>query len=651
MLCRSKHMYVAVAVLLVLYTSLISVALAFVQHPTPSLLKYSRISPSSSVTLNGFPFFKDGKEEIQTQLAQAEELMKKGDYEGVKEKAKAVLDELEPQIPLIAQAAKLQGKAIMSATIDQTVESGEKPSREVMEKVYESYDLSKKLNPNDEESERERYLAGQVLQKLDTDKEAPFIADYDVVIIGAGASGVGTAFMLTDTFGLDRSRVILMERGPKVGESFRRWPEEMRFISPSFNQQGWTNSFDLNSVAIDTSPAFSFHTEHPTGKEYANYLASIARISKLNVKTSTEVVSVDDIGYQAGENAEKLPLFAVKVRSVDHDGDEASRERMLTARYIVWAAGEFQYPKGRKNTNVQPTNDSIQKSTEDNGAINSDEELSTEDFPGEHLCMHNTFVKSWAKLPGDDYIIIGGYESGVDAAVNLSRAGKECKILASTPCWSVKTDDPSTELAPYTASRLREVLAPGFSPKPQLYAPLRVVSVEKVKEGGDDSGYRVTAEWKALEDAPEIPNLRKFVNRDVGEEAQGEVGSTIVLHTPNSPILCTGFEGSVAASASHLFDFTVDIDKKGGCLEGAPVLTPYDESTKIPGVFLVGPAVAHGSLSFCFVYKFRQRFAIVAREICQGLGIDTRSAVSECTRSNMFMDDFSCCEDTCGDVC
>ena len=33
-----------------------------------------------------------------------------------------------------------------------------------------------------------------------------------------------------------------------MGTSFRSWPEEMRFISPSFNQQGWTSSFDLNSV-------------------------------------------------------------------------------------------------------------------------------------------------------------------------------------------------------------------------------------------------------------------------------------------------------------------------------------------------------------------------------------------------------------------
>ena len=35
-------------------------------------------------------------------------------------------------------------------------------------------------------------------------------------------------------------RVVLLERGGGVGETFRRCAKEMRFISPSFNSQGWT---------------------------------------------------------------------------------------------------------------------------------------------------------------------------------------------------------------------------------------------------------------------------------------------------------------------------------------------------------------------------------------------------------------------------
>ena len=76
-----------------------------------------------------------------------------------------------------------------------------------------------------------------------------------------------------------------------------------------------------------------------------------------------------------------------------------------------------------------------------------------------------------------------------------------------------------------------------------------------------------------------------------------------------------------------------------------------DESTKVPGVFLVGPTVRHGKHSFCFVYKFRQRFAIVANAICCGLGRDTSSAVEACRKINMYLDDFTCCEGTCGEAC
>ena len=64
---------------------------------------------------------------------------------------------------------------------------------------------------------------------------------FDVIIVGAGALGVGLAIMLTRVFDLDPERVLLIERGSGVGYTFRQWPKEMRFISPSFNQQGWVS--------------------------------------------------------------------------------------------------------------------------------------------------------------------------------------------------------------------------------------------------------------------------------------------------------------------------------------------------------------------------------------------------------------------------
>merc|ERR1712187_486119 len=99
-----------------------------------------------------------------------------------------------------------------------------------------------------------------------------------------------------------------------------------------------------------------------------------------------------------------------------------------------------------------------------------------------------------------------------------------------------------------------------------------------------------------------------------------------------------------AAAAGHLFKLADESDVAKGCLAGAPLLTREDESTKVPGVFLVGPTVSHGELSFCFIYKFRQRFGIVSNAICRGLGKDTTAAVAECRRTNMYLDDLTCCE-------
>lgn len=78
--------------------------------------------------------------------------------------------------------------------------------------------------------------------------------ELDVLIIGAGAAGVGVAHVLK-TLGM--TRFTILERHA-VGESFRRWPKEMRFITPSFT----SNAFglpDLNAITMDTSPAYPRH--------------------------------------------------------------------------------------------------------------------------------------------------------------------------------------------------------------------------------------------------------------------------------------------------------------------------------------------------------------------------------------------------------
>jgi len=448
----------------------------------------------------------------------------------------------------------------------------------------------------------------------------------DVVVVGGGASGVGMGLMLTKIFKVKSQRVLLVERGGGVGESFRQWPKEMRFISPSFNQQGWTKSFDLNSVAYGTSPAFTLHAEHPTGEQYANYLRTLAAKAKLNVQCSTEVKTVRPLPNEEGFEVELVPA-----------GGEPT---ILRSRYVIWAAGEFQYPRA-------------------SGAL----------FPGSELCLHNSSVRSWKELPGEDFVVIGGYESGMDAASNLATCGKRCTVVSSTACWRVQTEDPSTELAPYTAERIRAACATPTPPR--LLAPLRVFAVER-REEADGGGFVVRARWGPPTEHPG-GEYRESVGGATAEEQPVE-GTEVSLYTPQQPVLCAGFEGSILSGvAKDLFEWSGEKEEKQdeadqgagqeeegnegkekegkGCAAGAPLLTEDDESTKTAGLFLVGPAVRHGELSFCFVYKFRQRFGIVADVIARGLGLDTKEAVHECREMNMFLDDFTCCNAACGETC
>ena len=158
-------------------------------------------------------------------------------------------------------------------------------------------------------------------------------------------------------------------------------------------------------------------------------------------------------------------------------GSKSVPPTTLKARYVVWAAGEFQYPRANNNEGL---------------------------FPGSELCLHNSNVGSWKTLPGDDFVVIGGYESGMDAASNLASCGKRCTVVSSTPYWRVATEDPSTELAPYTAERVHAACTTATPPR--LLAPLRVCAVEKAQGNGDGSGgYLVRAKWGAPSTAKNGP--------------------------------------------------------------------------------------------------------------------------------------------------
>jgi hypothetical protein len=107
--------------------------------------------------------------------------------------------------------------------------------------------------------------------------------------------------------------------------------------------------------------------------------------------------------------------------------------------------------------------------------------------------------------------------------------------------------------------------------------------------------------------------------------------------TQRQPILATGFKGG----------FQQVIDRFELREDGYPLLNEHDESTLTSNLFLVGPSVRHDDLIFCFIYKYRQRFAVVAKAIADRLGLESEEFEKTYRRWGMFLDDFECCGEQC----
>lgn len=364
---------------------------------------------------------------------------------------------------------------------------------------------------------------------------------YDVVVVGAGPAGLGVSVLL-QKIGIN---YVILEKD-FVGSSFRKWPHETRFISPSF-----TGNFfkmpDLNAITPATSPAFDLLTEHPNGNEYADYLVVLSRHFQLPVETNVEVKNIEN----------KEDSFIVKTTN-----------GTFGCAFVIWAAGEYQYPK-----------------------------MSA--FQGAELCLHYSDIVSFSTLIGEEFSIVGAYESGFDAAINLANLGKKVTLFDDAQYLELVKSDSSYSLSPYTRDRIRDVQNEMDYHEDS--------SVEKVELLNDK--YVITT-----------ANNKTF-------------------STDEKPINCTGFETSLQL-VSTMFDFE----------EGYPLLTDFDESRKTENLFLVGPQVKHGTALFCFIYKYRQRFALVAEEIAKRLEIpraEIDKVLAEYKKNNFYLKDLDCCDDEC----
>ena len=365
-----------------------------------------------------------------------------------------------------------------------------------------------------------------------------------VLIVGAGPAGLGVSAALKRAGVIDQ---LVVDAG-EIGAAFRNWPRGMSLLTPSFHSNAFGLT-DLNAIDPETSPADFLRTQHPEGPGYASYLEAVVAHHQLPVSTGVDVKSVT-----------KSPEGFIAETS----------HGTIHADFLIWAAGQFFHPREHA-------------------------------FPGSEHAIHSSRIRDWATLEGDTFTIIGGYESGIDAALNLIALGKSVKLISRGEPWKSDHPDPSRSLSPRTLDRLRELLQ-----TPEKAARLEFIRNADIRRIEPGEGF-----W-TLRDHDGIP-----------------------LATTTRPILANGFQSGLGPVA-HLFSH--DENK-------LPVFTEEaDESTLTPGLFYSGPSLVHRNSLFCFIYKFRARFGVIAAEIARRLGKpDIDEKLLPYLKAGFMNTDLDCC--------
>ena len=351
-----------------------------------------------------------------------------------------------------------------------------------------------------------------------------------VAIIGAGAAGVGMGATF-EKYGFHD--YLILEAG-EIGESFRQWQPQTRFISPSFT----SNEFglvDLNAVTADTSPAYSLQAEHPSGPQFARYLAMVAEEYSLPILDHQQVESV--------------------LRQEDGKFLLTTATLILEADYVIFALGDFHFPNRAG-------------------------------IKGANLARHYAEVGDLhevATKPATPQVIIGGNEAAVDLAAGLAMHGIESHLYTKTTAITANASDPSKRLTEGSLAR-----------------------------------YRFLADQIRVETGFNLTEIKR-----VGDDYELRFHNGRVVTTSKQPLLATGF----ALDQSPLIQAHFATD------DGGIQLTDADESTTSPNAFLVGPAVRHGEAIYCYIYKYRQRFAPLAETIMRRLDLPINQRVRQ-----FFMD-------------
>ena len=123
-----------------------------------------------------------------------------------------------------------------------------------------------------------------------------------------------------------------------------------------------------------------------------------------------------------------------------------------------------------------------------------------------------------------------------------------------------------------------------------------------------------------------VVRIKQASNHYTVETASGET-----FDLKQSPISATGFR-SALTPIKELWDWDGSI----------PKFSTEDESTLHSGLYYSGPSLVHRDSKFCFIYKYRGRFGVIARSIAKRIGYPYNEKEIEVHRG-FLIDDLECC--------
>jgi thioredoxin reductase (NADPH) len=203
----------------------------------------------------------------------------------------------------------------------------------------------------------------------------------DVIIIGAGPSGLATA-IASKHFGLD---YLVLEQGALV-DAIARFPINMVFFTTP-------ELLEIGGIPLTTP------YEKPTRAEALRYYRKVVDTFQLNVSLYERVVSIEPLAHRSlGEGGPESPdgPFAVETRNA------RGATRIREARNVVLAMGYYELPNML-------------------------------DVPGEDLPHVTHFYKEAHQYYRQRVVIVGGKNSAAEAALEIHRAGGHVTMVHRGP--------------------------------------------------------------------------------------------------------------------------------------------------------------------------------------------------------------------------